>query len=95
MDYYRHKEEPLLIGTMTAEELEDGGSASAAGVDSVANDSSDVMLLCDETTLVNPECHEVRAKPVDRHLEMDGAVTAMELGPLSSVLDHDKGIEFR
>ena len=95
MDYYRHKEEPLLIGTMTAEELEDGGSASAAGVDSVANDSSDVMLLCDETTLVNPECHAVRAKPVDRHLEMDGAVTAMELGPLSSVLDHDKGIEFR
>ena len=84
-----------LIGTITAEELEDGGSASAAGVDSLANDSSDVMLLCDETTLVNPECHETRVEPVDRHLETEGAVMAMDLGPLSSILDHDKGIEFR
>ena len=79
---------------MTAEELEDGGRASTAGVDSVAYDSSDVMLLCNKTTLVNPECHEIRAKMVDRHLEMDGFVTSIKIGPQSSVLDHDKGIEF-
>ena len=41
------------------------------GVDSVANDIIEVMLLCDKTTLVNPECHEIRANPVDRHLKMD------------------------
>ena len=46
MDYYRHNEEPLRIGTMIVENLEAGRGASAAGVDSLANDSSDVMLLC-------------------------------------------------
>ena len=94
MSYYRHKEQPILIGTMAVDELEDGGRASAAGIDSLANDSSNVILLCDETMLVNPECHITRADPVVRHLETDGAVTAMDLGPLSSVLDHDKVIEF-
>ena len=66
-----------MIGTMTAEELEACGSASAAGIVSLANDSCNVMLLCDETTLVNLECHATRAEQVDRHLEMDGAVSVM------------------
>ena len=65
---------------------------SAAGVDSLANDNSDVMLLCDETTLVDPEFHVTREDPVFTLLEMNGSVTAMELGHLFSVLNHDKGI---
>ena len=40
-DFYRHKEEPLMIGAMPVEELESGGSASAGGVNSVVNDSLD------------------------------------------------------
>ena len=55
---------------------------SAAGVDSLANDSSDVMLLCDETTLVDPEFHVTREDPVFTLLEMNGSMTAMELGHL-------------
>ena len=70
IDYYRQKEEPLPIGTTTVEELETGGSASAASVDSLATNSSDVMLLCNETTLVNPECHVTRAEPVLRWMNL-------------------------
>ena len=55
MDYHRHLEDPVLIDTTRVDDLESVGSASAAGVDSLANNRSDVMLLCNETTWVSPE----------------------------------------
>ena len=53
-----------------------------------------INCLFDETMLVDPECQVTRAEPVVIYLEMDWAVTAMELGPLSSVLHHDKEYSF-
>ena len=77
-------------------EPEEGGS-TAAGIAVERRDSAACMMLCDDDVapVEFSDKREMCARQESKSTCSDCDKTELELGPLSSVMEHDKGIEYR
>ena len=86
------------VEMIVADDLEtEPGKSAAARIDDEHRDSAACKMMCDDD--VAPvdffDSREMCARQEAKSTCSDGDKTELVLGPLSSVMEHDKGIEFR